>query len=281
MTDHVARLIEKNAREACEQRTPPWYAKRNEHVTASLMATVCNANPYETRGTALKKKTGRGKPFTGNIATEHGNKYESIAIEKYEQRSKQKVIEFGLLESLNHGEGFLAGSPDGITASGILIEVKCPFRRVPTDVVPDHYVYQVQFLMHTLRIAETDFVQFVPGDFWSEETLIITRLKYDPHFWRVKLPMLRSFWDEVLAIRAGLADNTIKDAEDEAADDDEVVEVVHRAKKRVISVANDDEEESGARRRAAKVKPCAINLCETDLAPASAPASTAPCAIVL
>jgi len=201
VTSHVNRIITKDRAEACPQRTPEWYAKRNNHVTASLMATICNANPYETRSSAIKKKTGVGKPFTGNEATRHGNKYELEAIQKYEAISGRKCIEFGLLESLNEGEEHLAGSPDGITSCSRLIEVKCPFRRVPTEVVPEVYIFQVQFLMHTLLLKECDFIQYVPGGTWTSEKLFITRVPYDPYFWYARALALDSFWEEVMMIR--------------------------------------------------------------------------------
>lgn len=201
ITNHVHDLIEKDKRESCPQRTEPWYQKRNNHLTASAMATACGANPYETRMTLLKKKTGHASPFTGNKATEHGNKYEDEAITKYEQMTGEKQIEFGLLESLNENEKFLAGSPDGITASGRLLEVKCPFRRIPTNEVPDHYKYQVQFLMQILNIDVCDFIQYVPETTWKSETFIITTLKRDKYWWQAKLPTITRFWDEVLEVR--------------------------------------------------------------------------------
>jgi len=202
VTPHVHMLIEKDRREACPQRTPPWYKKRNEHLTASAMATACGGNPYENKMSLLKKKTGNGAPFKGNHMTEHGNKYEHVALEKYEALTGEKVVEFGLLESINPGEEYLAGSPDGITASGRLIEIKCPFRRVPTDSVPEHYKYQLQFLMQILDLPICDFIQLVPETHWTSETFIITVVKRDPYWWKQKVPMIRRFWDEVLEVRA-------------------------------------------------------------------------------
>lgn len=76
-------------------------------------------------------------------------------------------------------------------------------RRVPTSVIPIYYVYQIQFLMHTLRLKECDFIQYIPAGTWTQETFIVTNKKYDPYFWKAKFPLLRSFWDEVLAIRSG------------------------------------------------------------------------------
>lgn len=228
VTKHVYNLVMKDRLEACAQRTPEWYAKRMNHVTASMMATVCNANPYETRSSAVKRKTGVERPFTGNAATAHGNKYEMEAILKYEALTGAKCLEFGLLESLNENEEFLAGSPDGITSTGRLIEVKCPFRRTPTEKVPDYYFYQIQFLMHTLKLKDCDFIQYVPEGIWTGETFIVTRVKYDPYFWYAKLPSLKAFWDEVIDIRKRKAqrnrnkrNNDDDDDEEENEDDDD------------------------------------------------------------
>jgi putative phage-type endonuclease len=205
VTPHVHEIILKDLAESCPQRTAPWYKKRNDHLTASAMATACGGNPYETKMTLLKKKTGNGVPFKGNHMTEHGNKYEHVALEKYEAVTGEKVVEFGLLESMNPGEKFLAGSPDGITASGRLIEIKCPFKRVPTDSVPEHYKYQLQFLMQILNLPVCDFIQLVPETHWTSEIFIITVVKRDPYWWKEKLPMITRFWEEVLEVREAQA----------------------------------------------------------------------------
>lgn len=230
VTEHVYQLLEKDRREACPQKSEEWFAKRNDHVTASVMAAVCGDNPYESRRSMLLKKTGRGPRFKGNQATEHGNKYELPAIKKYEKLTGEKCLEFGLLESLNPGEEFLAGSPDGITTSGKLIEVKCPFRRIPTSVVPLYYVYQVQFLMHILKLEKCDFIQYVPETDVSDEIFIITAIYRNDTFWEEKFPMLVDFWKEVREVRALMAAGELKDDEEE---EKKTVRVVRRRKKEV------------------------------------------------
>lgn len=241
VTEHVYNLVIKDKEEACAQRTPGWYAKRKNHITASQMASICNANKYETRASALKKKVGVEKPFTGNDATAHGQHYEMEAIIKYEKLTGNKCLEFGLLESLNEGEDFLAGSPDGITDTGRLIEVKCPFRRKPTSEIPGHYKYQIQFLMHILRLKECDFIQYVPEGHWTKETFIVTLEKYDPYFWYSKFPILKSFWQEVIAIRAA------KEAGMEIEDDKKAEEAEGEGKL-VISIDEDSPEERKRKR---------------------------------
>jgi hypothetical protein len=106
------------------------------------------------------------------------------------------------MESLNQNEGFIAGSPDGITASGRLIEVKCPFRRKPNGVVPAHYVHQVQTLMHILQLKVCDFIEYVPAGVWTDEVFSIVTIERDDAFWARVEPLLRRFWDEVVELRA-------------------------------------------------------------------------------
>lgn len=201
VTDHVHMLIEKDKREWIPQRTEPWYEKRRQHITASLIASICGDNPYESRVAALKKKVGCEPPFRGNKATEHGNFYEDIAIRKFEETTGEKVLEFGLLESLREGEEYLAGSPDGITASGKLIEVKCPYRRIPNGSVPGHYVHQIQSLMHMLNIEECFFIEYVPEGTWTSEIFSVVHVKRCEIFWNRIEPMLKRFWEDIMTYR--------------------------------------------------------------------------------
>ncbi len=88
----------------------------------------------------MRKKLAIGLPFEGNDATRHGDKYEPVAIEKYENLKGVKVIDFSIIPPIDPSEDWLAASPDGITQDGVLIEVKCPFYRMPKDEVPKHYI---------------------------------------------------------------------------------------------------------------------------------------------
>ena len=46
-----------------EQRTPEWYAQRNNAITASDIPTVLNENKYKTSYALLVDKCGGSKPF--------------------------------------------------------------------------------------------------------------------------------------------------------------------------------------------------------------------------
>lgn len=234
LTPHVHYLYERDRRSYVPQRTPEWYARRRAHLTASQVSSACGENPYETSRTALMRKVGTEPDFQGNAATEHGNKYEDVAIAKYEKLTGRKVISFGLMESLNEREEWLAGSPDGITTCGRLIEVKCPYRRIPNGEVPKHYVHQIQTLMHILKIEVCDFIEFVPEGIWQEEILSIVEVRRDHYFWWRIFPKLVRFWSEVEQKRAAgaeaLQEELLREEEHKAAAKE------RRAAKRVLNL---------------------------------------------
>lgn len=202
VTEHVKRLYDIDRKDAVQQRTPEWHARRQQRLTASQIASAVSENRYESRMSLLAKKLGSEPAFQGNAATEHGNRWEQHAIELYERVSGEKVIAFGLMDSLNADEGYLAGSPDGITASGRLIEVKCPVSRKPNGVVPSHYMHQIQCLMHILKLTVCDFIEYVPPGTWTDEVFSVVQVQRDDEFWARIAPQLRRFWDEVEEKRA-------------------------------------------------------------------------------
>lgn len=202
VTEHVKRLYEIDQKDAVQQRTPEWHARRQKRLTASQIASAVSENPYESRLSLLAKKLGSEPNFQGNAATAHGNKWEQHAIEMYERVSGEKVFAFGLMDSLNEGEGYLAGSPDGITASGRLIEVKCPVMRRPNGIVPAHYMHQLQCLMHILQLTVCDFIEYVPPGTWTDEVFSVVQVPRDDGFWAAIAPKLSRFWEEVEEKRA-------------------------------------------------------------------------------
>lgn len=105
-----------------EQRTPEWFEARRTRLTASDVASVIGRNKFKTSMDVMLDKFGMGTPFEGNEATAHGEKYEDEAIDIYERQTGKKVLRYGLIHHPTI-EG-VAGSPDGITEDGILIEVK-------------------------------------------------------------------------------------------------------------------------------------------------------------
>lgn len=105
------------------QKSDAWLAARRGKITASDAAAILGQNPYRSPIQVMRGKLGLEEtPFTGNEATRHGEKYEDEAVQKYEKDTGTRVRLFGLLP--HPTLPYLAGSPDGITEDGILIEVK-------------------------------------------------------------------------------------------------------------------------------------------------------------
>ena len=122
MHSRVAQLVEFHRQHGTKQKSEEWLSQRRRCLTASDAATVIGTNPYKSVVELVLSKIGMIARFTGNASTKHGEAYEEEAVRLYEKQYNTKVHEFGLLP---HGtvEG-LAGSPDGITQEGVLIEVK-------------------------------------------------------------------------------------------------------------------------------------------------------------
>lgn len=188
-----------------EQRSPEWFNQRKDKLTSSDAATALGINPYQKPHELLFKKCGLDlKPFVGNVATKHGQKYEDEAIEKYSRIMGKENFNFGLLchRDIHHNEDYywLAGSPDGIVqdpenleAEPILLEVKCPYRRkIIQGKIPDYYFPQVQLNLFICNLETADFIEYVPPN-----ELNIVRIKKDPNWLEKNLKTLEEFWKDV------------------------------------------------------------------------------------
>jgi len=193
-----------------EQRSPEWFAQRQTKLTSSDAASVLGTSPYNKPHELLFKKCGYDtKPFVGNIATLHGQKYEDTAIDLYCRITGRVNHNFGCicyidvhseLEEYNSEYDFLAGSPDGIVESErkeeepILIEVKCPFRRKIIDgYIPNYYYPQVQLNLFICNLNIADYIEFCP----KTNKLNIVRIEKDMNWINVNVPILINFWKDV------------------------------------------------------------------------------------
>lgn len=191
------------------QRTEGWYELRRDRLTASAVASAIGVNPYESSEKLITVKCGEGT-FKGNAATEWGNKYEDEARIKYEEMFNEKVHEVGLLP--HPTIDFLAGSPDGVTESGRLVEIKCPLRREIKDEIPGYYMPQVQLLMEILDLEVCDFIQYKPMELtWPEEPQFsVVSVERDREWFSGNLPIMQNFWDRVLWHREHGTEGLIK-----------------------------------------------------------------------
>jgi putative phage-type endonuclease len=146
------------------QRTPEWYAYREQRLTASDIASVFNKNPFGTYRDLLAKK---GLPADPNDDTwksmavnpfiVHGVKYEPVATWFYEYLKDTTITEFGCLP--HEDIPFLGASPDGISKDGVMLEIKCPFSRPIYGVPPIYYWYQMQLQLEVAKLNQCDFLE--------------------------------------------------------------------------------------------------------------------------
>ena len=194
MHPHVQELISK---EYAAQRSVEWLALRENMLTASDAATAIGCNPYEKPKDLILKKCGH-KKFDGNIATVHGNKYEEEARDIYCAKYGEVAHEIGLHPHPEHS--WLGGSPDGITESGKLLEIKCPLKRDIKAEVPVYYMPQLQLLMDILDLEQCDFIQYKPNEItWpAPAEFVVVHVLRDRKWFQDQLPVMKAVWDKVV-----------------------------------------------------------------------------------
>jgi len=174
MTEQVERL--KNLPQPA-QRSAEWYSMRESMITASDWATCLGMDPYKTMKEFLDKKSGKEKPFLGNMTTEWGVKYEPVANAIYQHRMGEEIIEFGLIPHPVYS--FIGASPDGITAKGRMVEIKCPPGRAITGVIPRYYWAQVQGQLEICDLERCDFLECKLEEFDETQVDVWNQIRYE------------------------------------------------------------------------------------------------------
>ena len=174
-----------------KQLTAEWFKARPGLITASSAAALlvrdsgtCDpyirefdledifdkngrcCNPYSTKSQYFLDKC-QGSKFKGNSATYWGQKYEQVVTDIYSKINNIEVLEFGLI--VHDNIDYLAASPDGITTEGVMLEIKCPFRRKITGIPPLYYWIQVQLQLEVCDLDFCDFAEYSFVEFATEE----------------------------------------------------------------------------------------------------------------
>ena len=126
-------------------------------LTATNIAPVLGKGHFKKKNDIIISKCGKGPKFKGNVATEWGTKFEDVAVKLYELRNNTIVREFSLIPHSNYT--FLGASPDGITIQGIMLEIKCPYKRKITGIPPHHYWIQMQIQLEVCDLDYCDFLE--------------------------------------------------------------------------------------------------------------------------
>lgn len=200
------KVVDLMRREQFAQRTDAWYEVRKHMLTASDVAAVLNIKPYDSykgspRADLLAKKL-NGDSFKGNMYTRHGVKYEDEACAKLSAAIGEDIHMFGLLRHPEHP--WLGASPDGVTAMGKCVEIKCPLRRpILPGHVPHHYLPQVLLQMEVCDLDVALFCQYRPASHTPDnrEILDITVVERDKGWFEKNVPIFKAFYDEFVEKR--------------------------------------------------------------------------------
>lgn len=141
------------------QRSPEWYTLKDESIGASEASAIWGDNPYCSLNNLILKKCGyNANPFDiTSIHCQHGIKYEPIIQQLYCDKHNTILHEFG---SIKHPElDMVSASPDGITPTGVMIEIKAPLVRVINGIPPKYYWYQMQQQLQVCNLDKVDFVE--------------------------------------------------------------------------------------------------------------------------
>ena len=193
-----------------QQRTPEWYKRRNEMITASsawkVFKSDSNINQivYEkcSAATALALTTtseslssdetdaasetivssvpaptpAKAQYVNVNSPLHWGQKYEEISRMLYESRNNTQVGEFGCIPHSDYP--FLGASPDGINIDpssplyGRMLEIKNIVNREIDGVPLEEYWIQMQLQMQVCKCNECDFLETRFKEYAEEEEFL-------------------------------------------------------------------------------------------------------------
>jgi putative phage-type endonuclease len=195
--ERVRKLIELN-HTLPDQRTSGWYEQRKNCMTASPISAVLRLTELEIKmrddkevdmkpakkvghvmpafnsyAELMRIKCGVGPAFTGSVHTEWGVAYEPVVTALYECIEDTVVHEFGLIP--HPTLDWLGASPDGITSQGRMLEIKCPFSRIPKELkegisIPKmQYWVQMQIQMECCGFDECDYADIMIREYGSRD----------------------------------------------------------------------------------------------------------------
>lgn len=143
-----------------EQKTEPWYKMRMNMITASDFAQALGEGKFGTAKQLIQKKcepADESSASWNNVIMRWGNMFEDVAVDIYKALTDSEVHHFGLVQ---HPErSYFGASPDGISDLGIMLEIKCPFKRKITGEIPMQYYYQIQGQLDVCGLDECDYFE--------------------------------------------------------------------------------------------------------------------------
>lgn len=209
-------------RELAAALTDKWFEIRKTCFSATDVGAILGMDPYKTRRQILADKIQPPEqPWSGNANTRHGQRYEAVSKMEFVRRTGERVHEVGLLA--HPTVSFLAATPDGITDSLCLIEIKNPTRRqIVEGQVPPQYYAQIQLQLQVTELQRCHYI----------ETKVQEVEGYDEHNSSRAEP-----WTGALVVRS---DGTTEYAPIELSYEDAVTSLAQRLGDRLFSYRIDE-----------------------------------------
>ena len=175
-----------------EQRSEEWFKARVGVITGSRVGSILGVNPYQSADDVLRDMVreyfGAEKEFTGNAATNHGEKMEPVALAFYERHSGNSVEQTGIVFHEEHK--WLGASPDGLIGIDGGLEIKCPYwAKQPYSVheKPSYYA-QCQHVMAVCELEWMDFLCYI-----NDDSFLLERLQREADWLPTNLPKFEKF----------------------------------------------------------------------------------------
>lgn len=158
------------------QRSDEWFSVRKNLITSSDMAQALNKGKFGSQKEFLIKKINNlvenNNTYiqSDNPALLWGVKYEEVANKLYMKRNRVNVFEFGLIK--HPTIDFFGASPDGISELGIMLEIKCPFKRKIDGSIPEQYWMQIQGQLEVCNLEECDYLECKLRQYKNEDEFL-------------------------------------------------------------------------------------------------------------
>lgn len=142
-----------------DQRTPEWFQRRRNMITASNAWKVLGSE--SARNSLIWEKIGEVRSYSGeNVegATHWGERYEPVAVSLYEEMVGSYVSLVGCIP--HQDDNFIGASPDGIVVDAARgLEIKCVVSRELTGIPTKAYWVQMQWQAEVMGLDAIDFLE--------------------------------------------------------------------------------------------------------------------------
>ncbi|XP_021365774.1 uncharacterized protein LOC110458418 [Mizuhopecten yessoensis] len=137
LVDNALQVTEDTATEIQEStklqaKSSRWFMERQWRLTASRFGDITHATNRRNM-TKLCESIHSSKVFHSK-SIEHGKKYETKALKKFQETTQLPVQRCGLF--VNSKCPYLGASPDGIINNDTIIEIKCPYAGRNCKIAP-------------------------------------------------------------------------------------------------------------------------------------------------